>query len=276
MSDTSDSSSPGIIHEYPRDRIELHQNGAPAYPPTSYIPPAYMPGGRRSLSGVSIRAFALGIALGSCLLLTLELLYWGYGLWRAPCFVAILALFHYLEFDMTARYNPIDASISSYLLLSNGMAYAAAHTAAMLELLVRYWLYSGYKPQWLGVPFRAPTIFPTIPAALTAGIGLALVVVGQLVRSAAMRQAKTNFNHVVQWTKRADHVLVTNGVYGFSRHPAYFGFFWWGLGTQVLLGNCLCFVAYAVVLWKFFSTRIRREWSHAMCVLGLLLTYVSR
>ncbi|KAI1628533.1 protein-S-isoprenylcysteine O-methyltransferase [Exophiala viscosa] len=269
MSDSSDSGSPGIVHEFPRDRIELHQqNGAAAYPPTSYIPPAYLPGGRRSLSGISIRAFALGIAVGSCLLLTIELLYWGYGLWRAPCFVAILALFHYLEFDMTARYNPPDASISSYLLLSNGMAYAAAHTAAMLELLTRHWLQSDYKPQWLTLPFHAPSVFPTIPATLTVGIGLASVVVGQLVRSAAMREAKTSFNHIVQWTKRADHVLVTDGVYSFSRHPAYFGFFWWGLGTQVLLGNCTCFVAYAVVLWKFFSTRIRHEERHLVSFFG--------
>lgn len=255
--DSSEPDSPGIIHESPRDE----QNGGGAYPTTKnvYIPPYYLPGGRKSLSGVSIRAFGLGTALGFCLLLTVELVYWDYGLWRAPCFVAILAFFHYLEFDMTARYNPPDASISSYLLISNGIGYAAAHTAAMLELLVRYWLTSDCKPRWLKLPFEPPTVFPTIPPPVTVGFGLALIIVGQLVRSAAMKKAGQNFNHIVQWTKRAHHVLVTDGVYAFSRHPSYFGFFWWGLGTQVLLGNHLCLVAYTVVLWRFFHHRIMRE-----------------
>lgn len=265
MSDSSDPGSPGIIHESPRDRIEHHQNGGPrlqSYPPPMYIPPQYLPGGRRSLSGVSIRAFSLGIALGFSLLLTLQLLYWGHGLWRAPCFIATLALFHYLEFDMTARYNPPDASISSYLLISNGIGYAAAHTTAMLELLVRHWLYSEHKPSWLSLPFDIPSILPAIPPSGPIGLGVTLIIVGQLVRSAAMKKAKTNFNHVVQWTKKADHVLVTDGVYAFSRHPSYFGFFWWGLGTQLLLGNRICFVAYAVVLWKFFHHRILRECEH--------------
>ncbi|OAP58305.1 hypothetical protein AYL99_07395 [Fonsecaea erecta] len=269
MSDSSALSSPGIIHEFPRDRIQEHINGsARANLQPMYIPPLYLPGGKRALSGVSIRAFALGIALGISTILTVELVHWGNGLWRAPCFVATLALFHYLEFDMTARYNPPDASISSFLLLSNGIGYAAAHTSAMLELLARYWLYSDYAPTWLRLPFHIPRILPSIPSSITVGLGATLIVVGQLVRSAAMRQAKTNFNHVVQWTKRADHVLVTDGVYAFSRHPSYFGFFWWGLGTQVLLGNRICFVIYAVVLWKFFHHRIVHEERHLVSFFG--------
>jgi protein-S-isoprenylcysteine O-methyltransferase len=264
MSDSSDPGYPVIIHGFPREHFERQPNGGPpsrVYPPTLYIPPQYLPGGKRSLSGVSIRAFCLGTALGFSLLLTVEMARWGYGLWRAPCFIATLAVFHYLEFDMTARYNPPDASISSYLLISNGVGYAAAHSAAMLELLLRHWLYSDYKPRWLTLPFHIPTILPAISPSVLVGLGLAMVFIGQLVRSAAMGKAKTNFNHVVQWTKRADHFLVTDGVYAFSRHPSYFGFFWWGLGTQVVLGNRICFVAYAVVLWKFFHHRILRECS---------------
>ncbi|EXJ89270.1 hypothetical protein A1O3_02336 [Capronia epimyces CBS 606.96] len=276
MSDSSAPPSPGIIHEFARDRGEHgharhgHQNGDAVHsaPPTIYVPPQYLPGGKRSLSGVAIRAFGLGIGLGVSLILTLGLAYWGYGLWRAPCFVATLALFHYLEFDMTARYNSPDASISSFLLLSNGVAYAAAHTVAMLELFVRYWLYSDYKPRWLTLPFHVPKVLPTVSSSLTVGLGLLFIFVGQLVRSAAMKKARTNFNHVVQWTKRADHTLVTDGVYAFSRHPSYFGFFWWGVGTQILLENRICFVTYAVVLWKFFHHRIIHEERHLVSFFG--------
>jgi protein-S-isoprenylcysteine O-methyltransferase len=86
-----------------------------------------------------------------------------------------------------------------------------------------------------------------------------MVVGGQVVRSVAMVQAGKSFNHVVQRRRGREHVLVTNGVYAVLRHPSYFGFFWWALGTQVVMGNVVCFWAYAVVLWGFFSNRIRHE-----------------
>lgn len=90
-------------------------------------------------------------------------------------------------------------------------------------------------------------------------LGLLLVVIGQVVRSAAMVQAGPSFNHIVQQTQKQEHILVTTGIYGKLRHPSYFGFFWWGLGTQLVMGNVVCFVGYAAVLWKFFSARIRHE-----------------
>jgi protein-S-isoprenylcysteine O-methyltransferase Ste14 len=49
-------------------------------------------------------------------------------------------------------------------------------------------------------------------------------------------------------------------LYAYFRHPSYFGFFWWGIGTQVMLGNTLCLVAYAGVLWYFFMKRITRKY----------------
>lgn len=90
-------------------------------------------------------------------------------------------------------------------------------------------------------------------------LGLAMMAIGQAARTMGMVEAGTNFNHLVQSKKKKGHVLVTTGVYGWLRHPAYFGFFWWGLGTQVVLGNVVCFIAYLVVMWKFFSARIQSE-----------------
>ena len=74
-----------------------------------------------------------------------------------------------------------------------------------------------------------------------------------------MVQAGSNFNHLVQVKRKEGHVLVTHGIYAGLRHPSYFGFWWWGLGTQVVLGNWICLVGYAVVLWRFFSGRIESE-----------------
>lgn len=91
--------------------------------------------------------------------------------------------------------------------------------------------------------------------------------VGQIVRSLAMAHAAGNFNHHVQSRWKDGHVLVTDGIYAVFRHPSYFGFFWWGLGTQLVLGNFVCFLLYAVVLWRFFAKRIEREFPLPPCAL---------
>ncbi len=82
-----------------------------------------------------------------------------------------------------------------------------------------------------------------------------------------MVQAGSNFNHTVQMKRSEGHVLVTSGIYAVLRHPSYFGFWWWGLGTQVVLGNGICLVGYAVVLWRFFHSRILRRCFRPSCLL---------
>jgi protein-S-isoprenylcysteine O-methyltransferase len=86
-----------------------------------------------------------------------------------------------------------------------------------------------------------------------------MVAVGQTVRTAAMVQAGESFNHMVQTRRRDTHKLVTGGIYGWLRHPSYFGFYWWGVGGQLVLGNWVSLAAYTVVLWLFFINRIKSE-----------------
>lgn len=259
-------------------RSDARQNGTPwlGIRTAQFVDPVYLPGGKKSLSAISVRALGLGVVLGVAGMATIQLAYNGNALWRAPFFVATLALFHYLEFDSTARFNPPDAKISSFLLSANGSAYNVAHTAALTELFVRHWFYSESKPDWLDLPFNIPPLFPSVVPALSVGIGLILVVTGQYVRTAAMAQAGKNFNHIVQSTKQDDHILVTSGVYSLSRHPSYFGFFWWGLGTQLVLGNPICFPAYALVLWKFFASRINSRSSIYLVFRGEQLTMLRQ
>lgn len=208
----------------------------------------YLPGQPKSLSGIALRAFALGIALALGITGTLAmLLFTSSPLWRLPFFLTALSTFHFLEFWTTARYNTREAEVSSFLLTANWPAYAVAHTTASVECLIANLLFPGR------------TWFPFHLSPLVTFTGLALVLVGQVVRSAAMAQAGPSFNHIVQQTQKREHILVTTGIYGKLRHPSYFGFFWWGLGTQLAMGNAVCFVGYAAVLWKFFSSRIRHE-----------------
>ncbi|KAI9374009.1 Isoprenylcysteine carboxyl methyltransferase family-domain-containing protein [Aspergillus egyptiacus] len=226
-------------------------NTQPAIPP---IDPSIYPHGKKSLSGISLRAFLLGTTLGLSLSLTLTILLTSptpHYLWRLPFFLASLALFHFLEYYVTAAYNTRHATITAFLLSTNGWAYNVAHSSAALECLLAYY----FCPRDSYFEFTGSVAGVKIQVVL----GLVFMVVGQTVRTLAMAQAGSNFNHTVQVERKEGHVLVTHGVYGVLRHPSYFGFFWWGIGTQLVLGNVVCLAGYAVVLWNFFNSRIRRE-----------------
>ncbi|PQE10758.1 prenyl cysteine carboxyl methyltransferase Ste14 protein [Rutstroemia sp. NJR-2017a BBW] len=167
----------------------------------------YYPSKPKSLSGIAVRSLLVGIVLTVSVQSTIYLLSLAPSLlWRIPFFISSLAIFHFLEFWVTAAYN----------------------TPAVVHL----------------------------PILL---LGFLLILLGQTIRTMAMMEAGTNFNHIVQYTKARTHSLVTSGIYGYLRHPSYFGFFWWGLGTQMVLGNPICFVGYTVALWRFFNRRIKGE-----------------
>ncbi|KAI0476817.1 putative isoprenylcysteine carboxyl methyltransferase [Xylaria cf. heliscus] len=209
---------------------------------------AYLPGQPKSLEGIAIRSFCLGGALAfSVATMASTLLFTASPLWRLPFFVGALSTFHFLEFWTTAKYNTSVASIDSFLLTANWPGYAIAHVAASLECLLTKLLF----PNRAWAPFYSGHILLLL--------GFTLVLVGQAARSIAMIQAGPSFNHKIQRKKKDDHELVTTGVYSFLRHPAYFGFFYWGVGTQLVMGNPICFIAYVMVLWRFFASRIRSE-----------------
>merc|ERR1711862_667253 len=90
-------------------------------------------------------------------------------------------------------------------------------------------------------------------------VGFGLSFAGWALRAAALFTAQSNFTHLVQSRKRQSHVLVTAGVYRICRHPGYLGWFMWSVSTQLVLGNPVCLVLYAMVAWKFFAGRIPQE-----------------
>ncbi|MCJ1287011.1 hypothetical protein MMC26_006358 [Xylographa opegraphella] len=234
-------------HAHTALSLSAHPPAAPPSPDT--ILQTTLPKGPRSLAGIALRAGLLGATFSSTLIYTTYLLNKSSHFWRVPFFLAALSLFHFLEFWCTAQYNPLKADIASFLLSTNGWAYTMAHTCAVLECLFWYTFFPNLRIPRLPESWHYPLL----------GLGLAMVVIGQVIRSAAMVVAGTNFNHTVQFTRVAEHKLVTNGVFAYFRHPSYFGFFWWGLATQMVLGNILSFFMYAVVLWLFFRARIERE-----------------
>eukprot|EP01132_Coremiostelium_polycephalum_P007676 gene7676-9444_t len=152
-----------------------------------------------------------------------------------------ICVFHMWEYIWMAMYHPHKVSTTSFL-LNHSTQFNLALTMGFLE----YWIESHYFPYIKS--------FNRVMLA-----GTALMVFGQLVRSLAMNTAGQNFTHLVQDTKRKEHVLVTTGIYSVIRHPSYFGWFIWSVATQIVLLNPICFVAYIYASYSFFSDRIEVE-----------------
>ncbi|KAF8812545.1 ICMT-domain-containing protein [Phlegmacium glaucopus] len=156
-------------------------------------------------------------------------------------FIAAWAFFHWAEFAVTAGWNYEKCSVDSYL-LENGALYHIANGTALLEYFISlYFMPTSKSYQYVSQ------------------IGILMVLVGQSLRSAAMIHASTNFSHTVVFQKRNTHRLVTDGVYAWFRHPSYAGFYYWALGTQLVLQNPLTFVLFTILLWRFFYYRTRAE-----------------
>ncbi|KAH3673965.1 hypothetical protein OGATHE_001945 [Ogataea polymorpha] len=191
----------------------------------------------QELARISLTAFLLGAFLGvSCAL------FFTVAFKQLPVYLASVALFHFLEFYCTAKYSPDKVTTDSFLLF-NGSEYMVAHAASITEALLEYYFFPKWKVSHTHL-FHA---------------GATLVGLGQLVRSIAMATARESFSHSIATEKKQNHRLVTTGVYGYFRHPSYAGFFYWALGTQVLLCNPFSFIAFYFMLQRFFSRRIRYE-----------------
>ncbi|QRW16417.1 isoprenylcysteine carboxyl methyltransferase [Rhizoctonia solani] len=181
---------------------------------------------------------ALGIvfALGASLFVSGGVAGSWWATYQLGFFMAIWSFFHWAEFAVTAGWNREKLSVDSFL-LDNGMTYHIAHAAALIEFFVTkfFWPHSKSTPP-------SPS---------------------QTIRSLAMIHAASNFSHTVATYKLVTHRLVTDGIYSISRHPSYTGFFYWGLGTQMVLQNPITFALYLVLLWRFFSTRIKGKHRNA-------------
>ncbi|GME71637.1 unnamed protein product [Ambrosiozyma monospora] len=180
-----------------------------------------------------------------------------------PLFVYIVSLasFHFLEFYITSKYQTSKASVDSFIIFSNGSEYLIAHSVAILETTVELVVCSIW-PNTSICSFKTSAGLGSnfaIGLRLIQILGLSLILFGQVLRSMAMVTAGESFSHVIANDKKQNHVLVTDGIYRIVRHPSYVGFFYWALGTQLLLLNPVSVVLFAAALYIFFSRRIRYE-----------------
>ena len=86
-----------------------------------------------------------------------------------------------------------------------------------------------------------------------------MCVIGDGIRKTAEITAGASFTHQIMMRKRKEHALITHGIYKHIRHPGYFGWFMWAVGTQVLLCNPFSIMAFTYLSWNFFNDRIPFE-----------------
>jgi len=159
-------------------------------------------------------------------------------------YLVTLAFFHLSEYILTALYNYDSLSIDSFI-LNHSRQYHIAIAASVVEFSIEALLIPGIKSSTI--------------SRFVSFIGLSLVIFGEGFRKLSMITAKSNFSHIVRYQKVSGHQLVRHGVYSISRHPSYFGWFCWSVGTQLLLCNPLCTPAFAYASWRFFDERVRDE-----------------
>ena len=196
--------------------------------------------GRTGVAGLAL-GFVGGAHAAALGLVACGALAWPAFAARWCCYVVALTSFHAAEFLTTAAYKWRDLSYDSWL-LNHSRAYTLAAFAACAE----FWLEVSFAPglKALGPLFAA---------------GLCLVVLGHGARVLAMVTCGEHFAHRIATSRPEGHELVTTGIYRYLRHPSYTGWFWWSVGTQLVLGNPLCFVAYACASYSFFADRIPFE-----------------
>ena len=151
-------------------------------------------------------------------------------------FIKHVCLFHLGEWTFVRTFHRESLSFDSFL-INNSKAYVGCLLLSVAE-------------------YKMSAIFSTD---CTTYIGLTIASVGLLIRWFALYTGGRNFTHMIAHEKRQEHQLVTTGIYSFSRHPGYSGWFWWTVGLQVLLGNPVCTVVFTWLSWRFFKERIHYE-----------------
>lgn len=154
-------------------------------------------------------------------------------------FLAII-FFHSSEYFLAIAVHGASSVTLKSLLISK--QYVLAMIISFLEYLVEIVLFPELKEQWV-----------------ISDLGLALIVIGEIIRKMAIITAGQAFTHLIRTDHDEHHQLITHGIYRFIRHPGYCGFLIWSVGTQIMLCNPISTIAFAVVVWHFFANRIPYE-----------------
>ncbi|KAF9159702.1 hypothetical protein DFQ26_006266 [Actinomortierella ambigua] len=222
---TTTTTTPAHLRHYPRTEAQP-------------ITDIRLLNGENTPQNVAVYGFGLGALFGAGMILATMV---DTSVPQLCFFLAALGVFHSLEYISTALFNPSKLTLDSFL-LNHSPEYTLATVSGITEFVVERYFFPQYK-RWGYINL----------------LGLVLVVVGQVARTWAMFSAKSNFSHHIEHYKGQHHILVTHGIYSVLRHPSYFGFYYWAVGSQLMMMNPICLVGFAVALYMFFSDRIQYE-----------------
>mmetsp|Transcript_8121 Transcript_8121/g.22011 ORF Transcript_8121/g.22011 Transcript_8121/m.22011 type:complete len:332 (-) Transcript_8121:122-1117(-) len=169
-------------------------------------------------------------------------------LWKWSMYVCLLCIFHLLEFFTTVLYNAPDVASADAYLINHSTTYTFAALFSWTEFGLRFLF-----------------LFPNIQSSAISIIGLIIALIAQLVRSLAMITCGASFNHLIQKSRKNNHLLVTHGIYSVLRHPSYFGFYFWSIGMQMILNNPIAGCLSALASTIFFARRIPYEEESLLC-----------
>ena len=155
-----------------------------------------------------------------------------------------LSVYHFLEYWFWLMYHFEKVNADSFL-INQGKFYTIAIALSFIEYFVEFFLFKNLKLWDI--------------ATLVTFIGVIITKVGHAFRIGAEFTAKSNFTHQIRLHKKSEHKLVTHGVYSISRHPGYFGWFLWSVGTQIMIWNPIWIVGFYLASYYFFKDRIELE-----------------
>ncbi|KAF2289563.1 hypothetical protein GH714_037163 [Hevea brasiliensis] len=116
-------------------------------------------------------------------------------------FLAII-FFHGSEYILAVAFHgKSNVTLKSLLISKN---HLLAMILSLLEYFIEISLFPALKEYWW-----------------VTNLGLALVLIGELIRKIAIITAGRAFTHVIKIYHEEHHKLITHGVYSFVRHPGY-------------------------------------------------------
>lgn len=163
-------------------------------------------------------------------------------------FGALLVLFHWCEFECSVFRNSIESIVQGFsvALLTSTVAYPLVISAVLLS---EYW------------SNRRGIDHQSIQGVIVMGVSLGLI--GISIRCLGLLSCGRSFSFQVQHAFPDGHVLVTRRFpYSVIRHPCYAGWFYFVVGTQIVLQNWLTGVLVVLAAAGFLWDRVRLEEMH--------------
>lgn len=157
-------------------------------------------------------------------------------------YIIFSSLFYFMEYIWHAIFHPETLDLTAYIVYTHSKHFHIALLLSFIEFIIEIYCF----PSWKSLN-------------IVTFIGLLCVIGGQILRTIAQYTAGINFTHLISTEKQKQHQLITDGIYKYMRHPSYCGWFYWSIGTQMLLFNPICILGFAAASWQFFNSRIPFE-----------------